>query len=142
MGGPKQPAPSPFLINNNIRDSTLPEILDPPYRNYTIRMDQSLSENNKMFGRYSWYNRTSSYNNYTGNEYVGDRFSFFSKQGMIDDVHTFNANTVLNVRYGFNRFIRHTDAPEGQYGMDLTTLGFPASFNNAVARGFPTLSTI
>ena len=53
----------------------------------------------------------------------------------MDEVHTFNANTVLNLRYGFNRFIRAPDAPEGQYGMDLTTLGFPASFNNAIGEG-------
>jgi hypothetical protein len=135
IGGPKQAAPSPFLINNNIRDSTLQEVMDPPYRNYTIRVDQSAGDNTKIFGRYSWYNRKSTYNNYTGTIYVGDRFLFISKQGMIDAVHTFNANTVLNVRYGFNRFIRGSDAPEGQYGMDLTTLGFPASFNNAVGEG-------
>jgi hypothetical protein len=42
---------------------------------------------------------------------------------------------VLNLRYGFNRFIRAPDAPEGQYGMDLTTLGFPASYNNAIGEG-------
>ncbi|PWT87278.1 MAG: hypothetical protein C5B55_15050 [Blastocatellia bacterium] len=53
----------------------------------------------------------------------------------MDEVHTFNANTVLNVRYGFNRFIRGSDAPEGQYGIDLTTLGFPSSFNNSVNEG-------
>ena len=135
IGGPKQAAPSPFLINNNIRDSTLAEVMDPPYRNYTIRVDQTAGDNTKIFGRYSWYNRKSTYNNYTGTEYVGDRFLFISKQGMIDAVHTLNANTVLNLRYGFNRFIRGSDAPEGQYGMDLTTLGFPASFNNAIGEG-------
>src|SRR5262245_35203216 len=135
LGGPKQPAPNGFRINNNIRDSTLAELLDPPYRNYTTRLDQSIGDNDKVFGRYSWYNRKSTYNNYTGSIYVGDRFLFISKQGMIDEVHTFNANTVLNVRYGFNRFIRGSDAPEDQYGMDLTTLGFPAAFNNAIGEG-------
>ncbi len=135
IGGPKQPAPNNALLNNNIRDSTLAEVLEPPYRNYTYRVDQSLGDNNKMFGRYSAYNRTSSYNNYTNSIYVGDRFLFISKQAMIDDVHTFNASTVLNVRYGFNRFIRGSDAPEGQYGLDLTTLGFPAAFNNLVGEG-------
>jgi outer membrane receptor protein involved in Fe transport len=53
----------------------------------------------------------------------------------VDEVHTFNASTVLNLRYGFNRFIRGSDAPEGQYGLDLTTLGFPASYNNAIGEG-------
>jgi Carboxypeptidase regulatory-like domain/TonB dependent receptor len=134
-GSPKHAAQGNFLLNNNIRDSTLAELLDPPYRNYTIRLDQSIGANDKLFGRYSWYNRKSSYNNYTDSIYVGDRFVFMSKQAVLDEVHTFNANTLLNLRYGFNRFIRAPDAPEGQYGMDLTTLGFPASFNNAVGEG-------
>ena len=60
---------------------------------------------------------------------------FSNPTGGLDEVHTFNANTVLSFRYGFNRFIRAPDAPEGQYGMDLTTLGFPASFNNAIGEG-------
>lgn len=134
MGSPKQPSPT-GLLNNNIRDSTLAEVLNPPYRNYTVRIDQTIGDNNRVFGRYSAYNRKSSYNNYTDSIYVGDRFVFMSKQAVVDAVHTFNANTVLNLRYGFNRFIRAPDAPEGQYGLDLTTLGFPASFNNAVGEG-------
>ncbi len=132
---PPRPAQGNFLLNNNLRDSTLAELLDPPYRNYTIRVDQSIGDKDKVFGRYSWYDRKSSYNNYTNSIYVGDRFVFMSKQAVLDAVHTFNSNTILNLRYGFNRFIRAPDAPEGQYGMDLTTLGFPASFNNAIGEG-------
>jgi hypothetical protein len=135
LGSPKHGPQGTSLINNNITDSTLPELMDPPYRNYTIRLDQTIGEKDKVFGRYSWYNRKSTYNNYTGTLYVGDRFLFISKQAVVDELHTFNATTVLNVRYGFNRFIRGSDAPEGQYGMDLTTLGFPSSFNNAIDPG-------
>jgi Carboxypeptidase regulatory-like domain len=134
LGAPKQASPS-GLLNNNLRDSTLSEVLNPPYRNYTIKLDQNIGDKDKVFGRYSWYNRKSTYNNYTGTIYVGDRFLFISKQAVVDEVHTFNANTVLNVRYGFNRFIRGSDAPEGQYGLDLTTLGFPSSYNNAIGEG-------
>jgi Carboxypeptidase regulatory-like domain len=139
MGSPKQTAPCTStpcpLLNNNIRDSTLAEVLNPPYRNYTTRIDQNIGDKDRLFGRYSWYNRTSSYNNYTDSIYVGDRFLFISKQAVVDEVHTFNANTVLNLRYGFNRFIRGSDAPEGQYGLDLTTLGFPAAYNSAIGEG-------
>ena len=136
-GAPKHGPPDPtrFFLNNNISDSSLSEVLNPPYRNYTIRLDQNIGDKDKMFGRYSWYNRKSSYNNYTNSIYVGDRFVFASKQAVVDEVHTFSNNTILNLRYGFNRFIRAPDAPEGQYGMDLTTLGFPTSFNNAVGEG-------
>ena len=135
MGSPKQVAPNGALLTNNIRDSTLAEVLNPPYRNYTVRIDQNIGNNDKIFGRYSAYNRNSSYNNYTNSIYVGDRFLFISKQAVVDLVHTFSPNTILNVRYGFNRFIRGSDAPEGQYGLDLTSLGFPASFNNAIGDG-------
>ena len=135
LGSPKQGPQGPFLITNNIRDSTLAEVLNPPYRNYTTRIDQNIGDKDKLFGRYSWYNRNSTYNNYTGSIYVGDRFLFISKQAVVDEVHTFNANTVLNLRYGFNRFIRGSDAPEGQYGIDLTTLGFPASYNSSIGEG-------
>ena len=136
-GAPKHGPPDPanFVLNNNISDSSLSELLNPPYRNYTIRIDQNVGDKDKLFGRYSWYNRKSSYNNYTNSIYVGDRFIFASRQAVLDEVHTFTNNTILNLRYGFNRFIRNPDAPEGQYGMDLTTLGFPASYNNAVGEG-------
>jgi Carboxypeptidase regulatory-like domain/TonB dependent receptor len=127
FGQPKNPG-----LLGNINDSQLTETMKPPYRNYTYRLDQNFGDKDRLFGRYSSYNRSSTYNNYTGTDYVGDRFFFISKQAVVDEVHTFNANTVLNVRYGYNRFIRATDAPEGQYGIDLTTLGFPASYNNLV----------
>lgn len=133
-----QPKNSSALLGN-IFDSQLPE-KTKPYDNFTARIDQNFGDKDRLFGRYSSYNRASTYNNYTGTAYVGDRFFFISKQTVVDGVHTFNANTVLNLRYGYNRFIRATDAPEGQYGIDLTTLGFPASYNNLVPeniRRFP-----
>jgi len=128
-----QPKNSNALVGN-IFDSQLTE-KTKPYDNFTTRIDQNFGDKDKLFGRYSWYNRSSTYNNYTGTDYVGDRFFFISKQTVVDEVHTFNANTVLNLRYGYNRFIRATDAPEGQYGIDLTTLGFPASYNGLVPSG-------
>src|SRR5262249_15119267 len=87
LGSPKQAATKGQFHNNNIRDSTLEETLNPPYRNYTVRIDQSIGEKDKLFGRYSWYNRKSTYNNYTNNLYVGDRFLFISKQAVVDEVH-------------------------------------------------------
>ncbi len=128
-----QPKNANALVGN-IFDSQLTE-KTKPYDNFTTRLDQNFGQKDRLFGRYSWYNRSSTYNNYTGTDYVGDRFFFISKQTVVDEVHTFNANTVLNLRYGYNRFIRKTDAPEGQYGIDLTTLGFPASYNNLVPEG-------
>ncbi len=123
----------------NIFDSTLTEKTQP-YNNYTFRIDQNVSERNRMFVRGSWYDRNSIYNDYTGTAYTGVNFLFKSQQGVIDDVHTFNATTVLNVRYGYNRFIRGQDQELDARGFDLTQLGFPASYNNLIPadiRRFP-----
>lgn len=139
LGSPKGGAANGFLINGNIFDSTLAE-KTRKYDNFTAKIDHNFTRNDRFFGRYSWYNRDSSYNNYTGTDYIGDRFKFISKQTALDEVHTFNAKTVLNLRYGYNRFIRLTDAPEGQSGFDLTTLGFAAAYNSLIPadiRRFP-----
>jgi hypothetical protein len=86
--------------------------MNPPYRNYTIRLDQSISDKDKCLVATAGTTVRVPTITTRNQLYVGDRFLFISKQGMIDEVHTFNANTVLNVRYGFNRFIRGSDAPE------------------------------
>ena len=61
---PKNPG-----LNGNIYDSTLPETAD--YSTFTGRLDQKISNNNKMFVRYSWYNRDSIYNEYLGSPGLG-----------------------------------------------------------------------
>jgi outer membrane receptor protein involved in Fe transport len=55
----------------------------------------------------------------------------------------FNSTTILNVRYGYNRFDRNSDfeKPEA-LGFDLTKLGFPAEYNSMISesiRRFPRL---
>ena len=61
-----------------------------------------------MFARDSWYKRDSNYNEYLDSEAAGTLFQFISYQAIIDDVHVFNPTTVLNVRYGWNRFERNS----------------------------------
>src|SRR5215510_6864841 len=128
------------FLNNNA-DSTLAEKTFQ-YDNFTFRIDHSLSDRHKIFARGSWYKRDSFYNDYFHNIATGTSFQFLSRQGVFDDVYTFNSTTVLNVRYGYNRFIRAQDMnPDGQ-GLDLTSLGLPAALNNAIdpsIRRFPRL---
>ena len=133
-GAPKRPG-----LLGNLFDSTLTEKTQP-YDNFTFRINQNFSEKNRFFVRGSWYDRDSRYNDYLGSEATGTNFIFRSRQGVIDDVHTFNATTVLNVRYGFNRFIRHQDQDPDARGFDLTKLGFPAAYNDLIpedVRRFP-----
>jgi hypothetical protein len=131
---PKQPG-----LNGNIYDSTLPETAD--YNSATVRLDQAIGSSNRAFVRGSWYKRDSHYNDYTGNGLMSTQFQFISYQVVMDDVHIFNPTTVLNVRYGYNRFERNA-GQEKDYvsNFDLTNLGFPAQYNSLIPadqRGFP-----
>ena len=128
----------PGLLGN-IFDSTLSETTQP-YNNFTVRIDQNISNNNHLFARGSYYDRNSLYNRYTDSPYAGVNFLFKARQGVIDDVHTFNSTTFLNVRYGYNRFIRGQDQQADAQGFDLTQIGFSSAFNKSIPdtlRRFP-----
>ncbi len=136
FGNPKNPG-----LVGNINDSTLAE-KTKPYNNWSFRADQQLSQNNHLFVRGSWYDRSSLYNRYTDSAYTGVNFIFASRGGVIDDVHTFNSTTFLNVKYGYNRFIRASGAQDDAVGFDLTKLWGStagATFNNIAGtnRRFP-----
>jgi hypothetical protein len=133
---PKNPG-----LAGNITDSKLPETTD--YNSITGRVDQRITDNNRMFARYSWYNRDSIYNEYLGfPESSGTWFQFQSWQFVADDVHVLNSTTVLNFRYGYNRFDRNSGQQEEARNFDLTSLGFPSQYNSLVPeenRYFPRL---
>ncbi|MFN0122518.1 MAG: TonB-dependent receptor domain-containing protein, partial [Blastocatellia bacterium] len=123
---------------NNFQNPSLPENIK--YLTHTIRIDHVISDKQRIYGRASWYDRDSNYNNYFNNAATGEFFIFKSRQGVIDDVYTINPTTVLNFRYGYNRFIRGTNAGPDARGFDLTSLGFPAAYNNLISpdvRRFP-----
>jgi hypothetical protein len=126
----------------NITDSTLSEETKP-YQTLTGRVDHKISDSNRMFARYSWYHRNSEYNMYTGYPQTsGTWFEFQSWQGVVDDVHVFNQTTVLNVRYGYNRFDRNSGQLADARNYDLTQIGFPSAYNSLIPeinRYFPRL---
>jgi Carboxypeptidase regulatory-like domain/TonB dependent receptor-like, beta-barrel len=112
----------------------------PIYYSHTIRIDHVFNDRHRTFGRASWYDRDSEYNNYYGNLATGTIFQFVSRQGVLDHVYTMNPTTVFNIRYGYNRFIRVDNTNPENHGFDLTTLGFPASYANLIPediRRFP-----
>jgi hypothetical protein len=126
----------------NITDATLAEETKA-YNTLTGRVDQGISDKNRMFARYSWYQRNTNYNDYLGSVASGLFFQFISYQFVADDVHIFNPTTVLNLRYGYNRFDRNADMEKPEaLGFDMAQLGFPASYNTIVSdliRRFPRL---
>lgn len=110
------------------------------YLTNTIRIDHVINERHRVFGRVSWYNRDSDYNNYYRNLATGNTFLFKSRQGTFDHVWTLSPTMVLNTRYGYNRFIRGTDSNPENRGFDLSSLGFPSYYNGLISddiRRFP-----
>ena len=139
MGQPKNQG-----LVGNINDSTLLETTSP-YYNWTFRVDHQLTENNHLFVRGSWYYRNGLYNRYTDSPYDGQAFAFKSRGGVIDDVHTFNSTTFLNIKYGYNRFVRWQQSQPDAIGFDLTNLWGStqgALYNDKIAeaiRRFPAI---
>ena len=99
-----------------------------------------LTEKQRIYGRVSWYDRNSNYNNYFDNLSTGEWFKFVSRQFALDHVYVLTPTTVMNVRYGYNWFVRGTNSNPENHGFDLTWLGFPASYNASIPddiRRFP-----
>lgn len=135
--------PDPLQAGNpdgtsNYLQPNLPETAD--YVTYTGRLDQNISDKQRLYLRGSFYDRDSFYNDYFHNLATGNFFQFLSRAGVLDHVYSFNASTLLNTRVGFNRFIRVTEGNPLAKGFDITTLGFPKAFADTVppvARQFP-----
>ena len=126
---------------SNFQNPSLTEEIT--YHTHTVRVDHVISDRQRMFARVNYYDRDSDYNNYFGNIATGEWFLFKSRAAALDHVYTFNNTTVMNLRYGYNRFIRGTDSNPGNRGMDLTALGFPSWLNEAIPddiRRFPRIN--
>ncbi len=132
---------SPDGTNNNY-DASLTE--QAKYYTWTARVDHTISNKQRLFVRGSAYTRNSTYNDYLANTLLtGNFFSFLARNGVIDHVYAINPTTVLNVKFGYSRFIRGDSADPSTIGFDLTSLGFPAAYNDAIPkeiRRFPAIS--
>jgi carboxypeptidase family protein/TonB-dependent receptor-like protein len=123
--------------NNYLR----PEMVEATeYGSNTVRIDHNITQAQRMYGRVSWYDRDSNYNNYFDNIATGQWFRFVSRQAVFDHVWTMTPTMVMNVRYGYDRFLRGDQGNPANRGMDLTTLGFPNRYNDLIPssiRKFP-----
>ena len=136
---------SPNLANsvgqNNMVEPSLPETIT--YYTHSFRGDHQLTSSQRLAMNARFYKRDSNYNNYLHSIASGEYFQFLSRAGGIDYVNTLSSTMVLNTRYGYNRFIRVIKGNPGAAGMDLTTLGFPGTYNDAIpedVRRFPRIN--
>lgn len=125
---------------NNLNQPNLPE--QASYYSHTWRVDHNITDRWRTFGRFSWYNRASTYLDHFQNISTGEWFWFHSINGVWDHVYTITPTFVFNLRYGYNRFIRDINRNPATLGFDLTSLGFPKYWNDAIPadiRRFPNI---
>ncbi len=97
------------------------------------RVDYSISEKQRLFGRYThWSNLSLPIDPYKTKTYI-DRGpeTFTTHQFVLADTYSFTSNTIGDFRFAYLRFI-YDRTPES-LGVDLTTFGWPASLNRQVA---------
>ncbi len=91
-----------------------------------VRIDQNLSDKQRLFGRFTRWNNTLPPNDPYGLG-IGFTQTQGAHQGMLADTYTFSPTTVLDVHIGYTR-TEFTRTPTN-LGFDYTTIGWPASFN-------------
>lgn len=94
------------------------------YNSEIGRLDFNIGSRNRMFWNFRHNDRAEDRNNLFQNAATGRNLLRINWGSTLDDVHTFNATTVANVRLNFTRF-REATVSYGD-GVNATTLGFPS----------------
>lgn len=123
----------PAQVNNWVGRGTAPN----EQNQFSTRLDHNFSESHRIFGRFSWSNITRGGFDFFGNGAgwvnpggSGMPIDVNARNLSLDDTWTLSPSLLLNFRYGFVRQYVARDPP--LLGLDLTTLGFPASYNDQV----------
>lgn len=133
-------APGTVDATNNLIRVNDPEVIR--YFNHIARVDHSINEKNRMFARFNTYKRYSHSSDWFRSLATGGESDWRQHSFSVDDVHHFSATTFLNLRYSFFRLSIHQYPKPASQGFNLTTLGFPSSYANAIdpnERAFPNI---
>jgi hypothetical protein len=95
-------------------------------KQFNGRIDQTLSDKQHLFGRYSFWSSTSPPVD-PFNEGNGLGSGFQTNQFVLGDTYAFSASTVGELRVAFLRFLFNF-TPQS-YGVDQTKFGLPADYN-------------
>lgn len=116
--------------NNYVGNGSAPNTQDQ----YTGRLDHAITQKQRVYGRVSWSDVARGAVDFFGNGagFVnpgggGVPLNFNARNVSLDYTNTVTPTLLVELRYGFVRqFVFKTPALTG---IDLTTLGFPSSFN-------------
>ena len=107
-----------------------PERVD--YGTQIFRIDHVISDRHRIFGRGNLGKRDQQFDT-RFQEAQGALFHRFMRGVALDDVYTFSPGLLLNVRYGYARFIEQNIPLQTKF--DLAGLGFAPSFIAEVGQG-------
>jgi hypothetical protein len=121
-----------------------PNLPDPNrYYSHLVRIDQTVSQSNRLFGRVAFSkNIEELFNDYYHTQASGVDLMRRSRTLALDDVHVFGPAIVLNVRYGYTRFIEERFTPKS-LGVSPTAFGFDAGLASQIdphGYVFPTIT--
>ncbi|HEY4356748.1 MAG TPA: carboxypeptidase regulatory-like domain-containing protein [Acidobacteriaceae bacterium] len=98
---------------------------------FTVRMDYSLSSNDKLFARFSYNHNNGNLPDWFGN--VGSPGVFAQQirntNIAVNETHTFSSKFLVNLLYGYTKQ-NNVRAPRSE-GTDLTAFGWPAAFSGS-----------
>ncbi len=124
-GPPNQPGNAFTFANNFATNASAGSNNDQ----FNIRIDENLSDKQRIFGRYAQIRNTPLLIKPYGTITAGGAFRFTpTHQAVFGDTYTINPTTVFDVRLAYV----HTENNRwpDSLGMDMTTIGWPASFNS------------
>ncbi|HEY3839868.1 MAG TPA: carboxypeptidase-like regulatory domain-containing protein, partial [Bryobacteraceae bacterium] len=130
-----------FTQANNLI-SNAPRTIDQA--NQSERIDHNITDNNRLFGRFSFNRSTLGQPDTFGNPATSGvgangRLQLYNYSGGVDDTMVLSPQTVVDLRYGFARF--YWARLTRSFGFDESQLGLPASFvSQTAAPLFPVVS--
>ncbi len=97
---------------------------------FVARIDQSLTSKQRLFGRFTYFGLTDLPRNPFGTGFCQDRCAetYHTKAVAVDYNYAITPNTIFDFNASISRFI-YLRQPINS-GFDLTTLGYPASYNS------------
>jgi hypothetical protein len=136
--------PAPGTLQNFVGDGVPSGVSTRGWDSLITRVDHHINATQSLFFRFGWNHRTDTTKPYYGipgaDSVLGDADGFFRSNfgGAIGYTWTVKSNLVVDIRAGVTRYGEGN--VEDTLGMDMTTLGFPASF--AKSTPYPLFPTI
>jgi hypothetical protein len=119
-------------VNNFV--SNAPRGIDQAQSGY--RLDHQVNQAYRVFGRFAFNRSTLAQPDYFGNAATSGPganglLRLYNYTGAFDNAITLSPRSILNLRYGFARFI--WDRPTRSFGFDQRLLGLPDSFVSQIS---------